>query len=1222
MVELFVRRPIATALLAAGLALAGLGALFLLPVAPLPNVDIPTIVVSASMAGASPEVMSNTVATPLERHLSGISDVTEMTSRSSVGSTQVIMQFDISRDIDGAARDVQAAISAARADLPAALRSNPTYSKFNPNSAPIVIMALTSKTMSPGEIYDQASNLLQQRLSQISGVGDVSLSGAALPAVRIELNPRALFKYGIGLEDVRAAISAANAGSNSPKGAIEDGALRYQVYSNDNASKASEYQNLIIAYRNNAPVRLSEVADVEDGQENIRNMGLANGLPAVLVTVTEQPGANVIQVVDRINAMLPELRHDLPAPINLEMIQDTTVSIRNSVRAVEETLILSTILVVLVVFIFLRNVRATLVPAVSVPLSLFGTFGGMFLLGYSLDNFSLMALIISTGFVVDNTIVVLENVTRHLENGESRLQAALRGSKEVSFTVLSMSISLVAVFLPILLLGGVLGRVFHEFAVTLTIAIFMSLVVSLTVTPMMCAYLSFSSLEDENWLMAASRRAFDASLDFYRRTLAWSLDNRKTVLFTLLVAVILNVYLLEIIPKEFFPQVDEGRIQAGIMGDQTISYQLMSKKFLQFMKIVQADPAVAEIAGSIGGGGGGRGGNTSSGSAYVTLKPLAERGYMSTADVIERLRPQLANIAGARAFLQPVSSTGVRAGGRQGNGTEQYTIQADSLSDLDEWVPKITAALQNVPQLEDVNSDRQQNGLEVLLQVDRGTASRLGLTIAQVDNTLYDAFGQRSVSTIYNEKNQYHVVMEVDPSFWQNPETLRDIYVSTAGNISNTQATAAATSLLAATGATGATSSNTTSGTAVAAGVQAVENQAANSITSTGKAGGSTGSSVSTSKETMVPLSSIASYGPGFTPLAVNHQDAFVATTFSFNVAPGYTEDQSLTAINKAMADIAVPISVHGEAAGTLQLAKNSLGNLPILFIASVATIYIVLGMLYESYIHPLTILSTLPSAGVGAVLALLVFKTNFSMIAFIGVILLVGVVKKNAIILIDFAISLQREKNLDPREAIYQAALLRFRPIMMTTVGAILGALPLAIGLGEGSELRQPLGISIVGGLLLSQALTLYTTPVVYIYLDRFGTNTKKTWNRWYYGIRRDPPSAPCPGGIIGRIVKRARRTGRVGVRSVLPKANEMVMWTISSDERPSTGEGAGESSNTIEQARPPRQPSRVQNAAGATGATRRDLSPPATPDSVSADLWRCWPAVCSGWCPRWSGR
>jgi multidrug efflux pump len=1113
MVSLFIRRPIATVLLAVGLALAGLGALLLLPVAPLPNIDIPTIVVTASMAGASPEVMSNTVATPLERHLGAISDVTEMTSRSSLGSAQVVLQFDINRNIDGAARDVQAAINAARADLPAALRSNPTYNKFNPNNFPILIMALTSKTLTPGQIYDQASNILQQKLSQISGVGDVSLSGAALPAVRIELNPRALFKYGIGLEDVRAAISSANAGANSPKGAIEQGDQRYQVYSNDNADQASDFRNLIVAYRNNAAVRLSDVADVLDGQENIRNMGLANGLPAVLVTVTEQPGANVIQVVDRINAMIPELQHDLPNAVNLEVIQDTTTSIRNSVRDVEETLILSTVLVVLVVFIFLRNFRAMLVPAVSVPLSLMGTFGGMYLLGFSLDNFSLMALIISTGFVVDNTIVVLENVTRHMELGEKRLQAALLGAQEVSFTVLSMSISLVAVFIPILLLGGILGRLFHEFAVTLTIAIFMSLIVSLTVTPMMCAYLSFEAGEDENRVMSVLRSIFDKSLDFYSRTLDWSLDNRKTVLFTLLVAIVLNVYLLWIIPKGFFPDVDEGRIQGNIQGDQTISYQLMSQKFLQFMKIVQSDPAVAEIAGSIGSGGGGRGGSTNSGSAFVTLKPLAQRGYISTADVIERLRPKLANIAGARAFLMPASSTGVRAGGRQGNGSLQYTLQADTLEDLDTWVPKITDALQNVPELEDVNSDRQQNGLEVDLRVNRAVASQLGLTVSQVDNTLYDAFGQRQVSTIYKDKNQYHVIMEVAPSFWQNPETLRDIYVSTAGNISGTQATAAASVVSSAT--TAATTATTTGAAATtadaaAAAADAVRNQAANSITSTGRAGGSTGASVATRVETMVPLAAFSSFGPGTTPLSVNHQGAFVAATFSFNVSPGVTQDQAMQAINRTMAQINVPISIHGEAAGTLQLAQKSLGNLPILFLAAVATIYIVLGMLYESYVHPLTILSTLPSAGVGAVLALLLFRTDFSMIAFIGVILLVGVVKKNAIIMIDFALDLKRRENLSAREGIFRAAQMRFRPIMMTTVGAILGALPLAIGLGEGSELRQPLGISIVGGLILSQVLTLYTTPVVYLYMDRFGNWSKSSWNRLYHGMRRGAPQAP----------------------------------------------------------------------------------------------------------------
>ncbi len=1111
-VAAFTQRPIATTLLAIGMALAGFGALFLMPVAPLPNIDLPVIVVSASMPGASPEVMSNTVATPLERHLGAIADVDQMTSRSSVGSTQVVLQFAISRNIDGAARDVQAAINAAHADLPASLRSNPTYNKFNPSSFPIIVMALTSKTLTPGQIYDQASNILQQKLSQISGVGDVSLAGAALPAVRIELNPRALFKYGIGLEDVRAAISSANAGANSPKGAIYQGPQRMQVYSNDNASQASEFSSLIVAYRNNAPVRLQDVADVSDGVENIRNMGMANGQPAVLVTITQQPGANVIQVVNNINAMIPQLQHGmLPPAIDLTVIQDTTTSIRDSVNDVEITLVLSTILVVLVVFLFLRNVRATLVPAVSVPLALLGTFGIMYLLGFSLDNFSLMALIISTGFVVDNTIVVLENVTRHRELGEPRLQAALKGAQEVAFTVISMSISLVAVFFPILLLGGIIGRLFHEFAVTLTIAIFTSLLVSLTVTPMMCAYLDFGTGEDKNWLMRVARRTFDVSLDFYRRTLGWSLDNPKTIMFMLLVTVILNVYLLIIIPKGFFPEVDEGRIFGNIRGDQSISYQAMQKKFVQFGNIIRSDPAVAQVAGSIGGGGGGRGGGaTNTGQLFITLKPPAERGYISSDALIARLRPKFEAIAGARMFLSPMSSTGVRSGGRQGNGSLQYTIQADALDDLNKWVPKITDALQTVPELLDVNSDQQDKGLEVDLKIDRPTASRLGLTASQIDNTLYDAFGQRQVSTIYKDKNQYHVVMEVAPEFWQSPETLRDIYVSTAGNVTGTQSSAGASGAFtsAAPSTTAAASTGSTTGSDTSAdtdaatqAAEAVRNQQLNAITSTGRAGGSTGASVSTRVEQMVPLSAFVSYGPGTTPLSVNHQGPFVATTFSFDLPPGVTEDQASRAIDRTMANINVPISIHGEAAGTLQLAKQSLANLPLLFAAAILTIYIVLGILYESYVHPLTILSTLPSAGVGAVLALLIFRTDFSLIAFIGVILLVGVVKKNAIIMIDFAVEAQRRENLDSREAIYRACMLRFRPIMMTTMGAILGALPLAIGLGEGSELRQPLGISIVGGLLLSQALTLYTTPVVYLYLDRWRLRWKRAWNRWYHG-------------------------------------------------------------------------------------------------------------------------
>jgi len=1102
LVALFVRRPVATTLLAIGLGLAGLGALFMLPVAPLPNIDLPTIVVSASMAGASPEVMANTVATPLERHLRAIAGVTEMTSRSSVGSANIILQFDISRDIDGAARDVQAAINAAHADLPASLRSNPTYRKFNPSSFPIMILALTSKTLTPGQIYDQTSNILQQKLSQLSGVGDVSLSGAALPAVRIELNPQSLFKYGIGLEDVRSAVASANAGANSPKGAIEQGSQRLQVYSNDNASAASDYQNLIVAYRNNAPIELKDIAQVYDGVENIRNMGIANGKPAILVTITQQPGANVIQVVNSINQMIPQLQHGiLPPAIDLTVIQDTTVSIRNSVRDVELTLVISTILVVLVVFFFLRNWRATLVPGVSVPLSLMGTFGCMYMLGFTLDNFSLMALIISTGFVVDNTIVVLENVTRHRELGEGQLEAALKGAQEVAFTVISMSVSLVAVFLPILLLGGILGRLFHEFAVTLTAAIFMSLMVSLTVTPMMCAYLDFNTEDDRNWFTRAARNIFEKSLDFYRRTLAWSLDNPKTIMFSLLVVVVLNVYLLIIIPKGFFPEVDEGRMMGNIRGDQSISYQSMVKKFIEFGDIIRADPAVAQLAGSIGSGAGGRGGGaTNTGTLFVTLKPPAERGYVSSNDVIDRLRPKLNKIAGARMFMFPMSSTGVRAGGRQGNGTLQYTLQADDLDELTQWVPKITDALQNVPELEDVNSDQQDKGLEINLKVDRATASRLGLTVSQVDNTLYDAFGQRQVSTIYKDKNQYHVIMEVAPQFWQSPETLREIYVSTAGNVNGTQSSAGAGGAFGAA-ATKTKSQSGTPETAAQAAQDAVRNQQLNTLISTGRGSGSTGSSVSTRVEKMVPLSAFASYGPGTTPLSVNHQGPFVATTFSFSLPQGVTEDEAMRAIDRTMAQIRVPIAIHGEAAGTLQLARKSLANLPLLFLAAVLTIYIVLGMLYESYVHPLTILSTLPSAGVGAVLALLIFKTDFSLIAFIGVILLIGVVKKNAIIMIDFAIDAERRGNLDSREAIYRACLLRFRPIMMTTMGAILGALPLAIGLGEGSELRQPLGISIVGGLLLSQALTLYTTPVIYLYLDRWRLFCLRNWNRWYHG-------------------------------------------------------------------------------------------------------------------------
>ncbi len=1125
MVRLFIQRRIATTLLALGLGLAGLAAYLLLPVSPMPNIDIPTIVVSATMPGASPETMSTSVATPLERHLGAIADVTEMTSRSNVNNTQVVLQFDINRDIDGAARDVQAAINAARADLPAALRTNPTYRKFNPADFPILILAMTSKTLSPGQIYDQASNIIQQKLSQISGVGNVDLTGASLPAIRIELNPRALSKYGIGLEDVRAAVSAANA--NSPKGDIQQQGQTFQVYANDNAALAKDYHDLIVAYRNGAAVRLADVADVYDGVENVRNLGTFNGQPAVLVQITKQPGANVIQVVDSILNQLPQLRAALPVSINVDVLSDTTTSIRNSVHDVEMTLILSTILVIIVVFLFLRNFKATLVPTVCVPLSLLGTFGVMYLLGYSLDNFSLMALIVSTGFVVDNTIVVLENVTRHLENGEDRMTAALKGSSEVSFTVISMSISLVAVFFPVLLLGGLVGRIFHEFAMTLTTAIIMSLIVSLTVTPMMCAYMDFTVEEDQNWLMRWSRRTFEAMQDFYRRTLGWSLNNPKTIIAILFITIGVNIYLFTIVPKGFFPDQDNGTLQGGIRGDQSISFQSMQKKFLQFVNIIKSDPAVATVGGFVGGQA------TNTGNVYVRLKPPRERGLSST-EVIDRLRPKLEKVAGARLFLFPGGQ--IRAGGRQGNGSYQYTIQGDTLEDVNEWVPKITAALQDVPELEDVNSDQQDKGLEVDLKIDRATAARLGLNAAQIDNTLYDAFGQRQVSTIYKDKNQYHVVMEVAPAFWQSPQTLNDIYVSTSGGtVNGTQASAAAggafvianTSSSASAGgaAAGATtapaqgaatglSANSSAASQQQAQQDAARNQQLNSVAVGARGGASTGASISTRVETMVPLSAFSSFGPGTTPLGINHQGPFVATTFSFSLPAGEPMSAAVNAINRTMARINVPISIHGDFAGTAQLFQKSLSNMPFLLLAAILTIYITLGVLYESLIHPVTIISTLPSAGVGAVLALLMFRTQFDLIAMIGVILLIGIVKKNAIIMIDFAIEAMRREGLSSRDAIYKACLLRFRPIMMTTTGAILGALPLAIGLGEGSELRQPLGISIVGGLFLSQILTLYTTPVVFLYMDRFGNWTSKGWNRWYHGIMKDKPGdhAPAP--------------------------------------------------------------------------------------------------------------
>ena len=1092
----FVRRPVATTLLTIGLALAGGVAFFLLPVAPLPSVDMPTIVVSASLPGASPQTVATSVTTPLERHLGTIAGVTEMTSQSAVGSSRTVLQFDLSRNIDGAARDVEAAIQAARIDLPSSLRSNPTYRKLNPSDAPVMILALTSDTLTAGQIYDSASTIMQQKLLQVSGIGDVTIGGSSLPAVRVELNPRALFKYQLGLEDVRAALSAANA--NSPKGGVDFANQRYQIYVNDTAKRAVQYQTLIVGYRNNSAIRLQDVATVTDGVENIRNLGLADGKPAVLLVLHRQPGANVIDVVDRIRALIPELQASIPASIRIIQTNDRTETIRASLRDVERTLMIAIVLVVLVVFATLRNARAALVPSVAVPLSLIGTFGAMYLLGFSLDNLSLMALTVATGFVVDDAIVVLENISRHVEQGMPRVQAALLGVKEVGFTVLAMSLSLIAVFLPILLMGGIVGRTFREFALTLAVAILISMVVSLTTTPMMCAHVLRRDAGNQSRFMRALERGFDAMRDFYGRTLRVALDYPRTVMIVLAITVALNVYLYTIIPKGFFPQQDTGTLTGNLRADQSISFQAMAQKLRSVMAIVQADPAVKDVVGFTGGGGGGAGGATNTANIFVGLKPLSERNANSDR-VIARLRVKLANITGVRLFLQAIQD--IRAGGRQSNSQYQYTILSDNLAELNLWTPRITEALKTVPQLLDVNSDRQDNGLDVALNIDRDTAARLGVSLSEIDNTLYDAFGQRQVSTIYNDMNQYHVVMEVDPSFWQSPETLKEVWVSTSGgSVSGAQSTAgpasafaaAATPSIASTTSSRTTSSSPTSSSASGASgsqapASAAQNLALNQLTNSGRGSASTGASIATAVETSVPLAAFSSYGPKTTPLAINHQGPFVATTFSFNLPEAESLGTGIAAIQRTMQIIHVPISVHGSFSGTAKVFQQSLANEPWLILAAVVAVYVVLGILYESYVHPITILSTLPSAGVGAVIALLLFGSEFSLIALIGVILLIGIVKKNAIMMIDVALEHERQRNVDARTAIYDACLLRFRPIMMTTFAALLGAVPLAVTTGSGAELRQPLGISIVGGLIFSQVLTLYTTPVVYIYLDRF---------------------------------------------------------------------------------------------------------------------------------------
>jgi multidrug efflux pump len=1096
--EPFIRRPVATTLLTLGIALAGGIAYFKLPVSPLPQVDFPTISVSAQMAGASPDVMAATVATPLERHLGQIADVTEMTSSSSSGAARITLQFGLNRDIDGAARDVEAAINAARADLPTALRSNPTYRKVNPADAPIMILALTSETLTAGQLYDAADTILSQKLSQVSGIGQVTIGGSSLPAVRVELNPSALFKYGIGLEDVRAALAAANA--NTPKGSVDIGGQRFQIYTNDQASKAAEYRDLVIAYRNRAPIRLSDVAQVLDSVENVRNLGLSDGKPAVLVILFRQPGANIIDTVDRVMALIPALKASIPTDIQVIVANDRTTTIRASLHDVERTLLVAIALVVLVVFVFLRNGRATLVPAVAVPISLLGTFGAMYLLGYSLDNLSLMALIVATGFVVDDAIVVLENISRHVEAGMPRFEAAIQGAREVGFTVLSMSLSLVAVFIPILLMGGIVGRLFREFSITLSVAVLVSLLASLTTTPMMCSlFIRHKGPSEQGWLFRRSERAFDAMRDFYGRSLNWALANRGFVMLMLGATVVFNIYLYIIIPKGFFPQQDTGRLNGGIQADQAISFQSMSKKLVQFMNIVKADPAVDTVVGFTGGGSAG-GGQTNSGSIFVALKAKSVR-KISADEVIGRLRPQLNEVAGARLFLQSVQD--IRVGGRQSNAQYQYTLQADSVAELYKWAPKLADALGRIPALTDVNSDQQQNGQEIDLTVDRDTASRLQLNPASIDNTLYDAFGQRDVSTIYNALNQYHVVMEVAPQFWQSPDTLKDLWISTAGGtVSGSQSTNAVAGTI-------TSAKNAAANSAASLATDTAINAATNALAQAGHGAVSTGAADSTAAEQMVPLAVISRYLPGTTPLAVNHQGTFVATTISFNLAPNASLSTATAAIHRAADEIGMPATIHGSFQGTARTFEQSLSNEPVLILAALAAVYIVLGILYESFIHPVTILSTLPSAGVGAVLALLVFHSEFSIIALIGVILLIGIVKKNAIMMIDFALESQRHQGHSPREAIYTASMMRFRPIMMTTMAAMLGALPLALGTGDGAEMRQPLGISIVGGLLVSQVLTLYTTPVMYLYLDRFGAWCSRQWSRLYPNEAQSPPAA-----------------------------------------------------------------------------------------------------------------